>query len=245
LCPSQAAEFLVTVLKENHFPYPIDVICSGSTPRQPGRRSTVKLFWALHSLTVQIVMVPRLFLLLSLVITINIIATAANASKTLPPHIFFVIVDDFGWGEVGYHRTEAHGPHSDWRTPTIDTLVEEGVEMNRHYVHMTCTPSRAAFQSGRLPAHVLMDLAGPCDKNGAIPRNMTGIAQVLKRGGYETHQIGKWDAGMATPKHTPKGCASSPIHNLDPNLKSNPSLNPNHSLSPNPGTNPIYNTTLT
>lgn len=34
---------------------------------------------------------------------------------------------------------------------------------------------------------------------------MTGIAAVLKRAGYATHQIGKWDAGMATPQHTPKG----------------------------------------
>merc|ERR1711988_1427470 len=34
---------------------------------------------------------------------------------------------------------------------------------------------------------------------------MTGIAQQLKRAGYSTHQVGKWDAGMTTPKHTPKG----------------------------------------
>jgi len=83
--------------------------------------------------------------------------------------------------------------------------VANGVELNRHYVHMMCTPSRASFQSGRLPVHVLTKLAGPCDKNGAIPRNMTGIAQQLKKAGYATHQVGKWDAGMATPKHTPKG----------------------------------------
>jgi len=53
--------------------------------------------------------------------------------------------------------------------------------------------------------HVLTQLSGPCDGNGAIPRNMTGIASVLKRAGYATHQVGKWDAGMATPSHTPQG----------------------------------------
>jgi arylsulfatase B len=120
-----------------------------------------------------------------------------------PPHVLFVVVDDFGWGEVGYHR-EAGTPAA-METPTMDALVKAGVELNRHYVHMMCTPSRASFQSGRLPVHVLTELAAPCDGNGAIPRNMTGLAQVLKRAGYATHQVGKWDAGMATPKHTPKG----------------------------------------
>merc|ERR1719401_1097513 len=38
-----------------------------------------------------------------------------------------------------------------------------------------------------------------------IPRNMTGMAEHMKRAGYATHQVGKWDAGMATPDHTPHG----------------------------------------
>jgi len=127
---------------------------------------------------------------------------ALSSAAKQPPHIFVVIVDDFGWGEVGYHRET---PTPEVVTPTIDALVKSGIDLNRHYVHMMCTPTRSSFLSGRIPAHVLTQLAGPCDKNGAIPRNMTGIAAVLKKGGYETHQVGKWDAGMATPSHTPKG----------------------------------------
>jgi len=34
---------------------------------------------------------------------------------------------------------------------------------------------------------------------------MTGIAQKMKEGGYATAMVGKWDAGMATPQHTPQG----------------------------------------
>jgi len=66
----------------------------------------------------------------------------------------------------------------------MDALVKEGIELNRHYVHMMCTPTRASFQSGRLPVHVLTRLSSPCDENGAIPRNMTGIAAQLKTAGY-------------------------------------------------------------
>jgi len=79
------------------------------------------------------------------------------------------------------------------------------VELNRHYVHMMCTPTRASLQTGRLPVHVSTALTRPCDENGAIPYNMTSIASVLKKAGYATAQIGKWDCGMVTPKHTPKG----------------------------------------
>ena len=112
-----------------------------------------------------------------------------RAQSTIKPNILFVIVDDFGWGDIGYHRET---PTSEVLTPTMDRLATiEGVILNRHYVHMTCTPSRSAFQTGRLPVHVITELADPCDINGAIPRNMTGIATKLKAAGYETHEVGK------------------------------------------------------
>lgn len=38
-----------------------------------------------------------------------------------------------------------------------------------------------------------------------IPRNMTGLGLKMKAGGYRTVMAGKWDAGMATPTHTPFG----------------------------------------
>ena len=127
-------------------------------------------------------------------------ACVVNARK---PHILLVVADDLGWADVGYHHKQEK--NREIQTPTIDQLVADGIELNRHYVHMMCTPSRAALQSGRLPVHVLQKLAGPCDVNGAIPRNMTGIASKLKSGGYATHQVGKWDAGMAFPESTPSG----------------------------------------
>ena len=34
---------------------------------------------------------------------------------------------------------------------------------------------------------------------------MTVISAKMKEAGYATHQVGKWNAGMATPDHTPKG----------------------------------------
>ena len=76
-----------------------------------------------------------------------------------------------------------------------------------------CSPSRSSYQSGRLPIHVnvvnldmsFANASDPVSGFAGVPRNMTGIAAKLKSAGYATHMVGKWDAGMATPDHTPKG----------------------------------------
>eukprot|EP00039_Didymoeca_costata_P030023 m.27570 g.27570 ORF g.27570 m.27570 type:complete len:537 (-) comp7908_c0_seq1:65-1675(-) len=139
---------------------------------------------------------------LTCVMLLLLLPAVAAVTQPSKPNILMVIVDDFGWADAGWHRTT---PSPEVVTPTMNELVQNGIELNRHYVHMMCTPTRSSFYSGRLPVHVLTQLANPCDKNGAIPRNMTGIGLVMKKGGYATHHVGKWDAGMATPTHTPKG----------------------------------------
>lgn len=34
---------------------------------------------------------------------------------------------------------------------------------------------------------------------------MTFISEKMKLSGYKTHMVGKWDVGMVTTRHTPKG----------------------------------------
>ena len=126
------------------------------------------------------------------------------------PHLVFMLVDDWGWANVGYHRNP---PTKEVVTPNIDSLVKEGLELDQHYVYQFCSPSRSCLMSGRLPIHVndlnldpdVHNPRDPVSGFAGIPRNMTGLATKLKQAGYATHQVGKWDAGMATPDHTPKG----------------------------------------
>uniref|UniRef100_A0A7S2RQN2 Sulfatase N-terminal domain-containing protein n=1 Tax=Mucochytrium quahogii TaxID=96639 RepID=A0A7S2RQN2_9STRA len=137
---------------------------------------------------------------------------AANADK---PHVLLVLVDDFGWNNVGYHRERLSQKYTDSEvnTPNIDNLVKTGIELNRHYTYNYCSPSRSSLQSGRLPVHVSVENTPPLSVNpndpvsgfSGIPRNMTGIAEKMKQAGYRTHMTGKWDAGMATYEHTPMG----------------------------------------
>ena len=126
------------------------------------------------------------------------------------PHIVYILADDWGWANVGYHRNP---PTREVDTPNIDSLVKEGLELDQFYVYPFCSPSRSSLISGRLPIHVNVINGGinkynpddPVSGYAGIPRNMTGIAAKLKEAGYATHQVGKWHAGGATPDHIPTG----------------------------------------
>lgn len=133
-----------------------------------------------------------------------------DAAPTKKPHIVFLLVDDWGWANVGYHRSS---PTPEVVTTNFDELVKEGLELDQHYTFNQCGPSRCSLLTGRLPIHVSdkniePQYYNPNDKVSGftgIPRNMTGIGEKMKLAGYATHQVGKWDAGMATPDHTPEG----------------------------------------
>lgn len=70
-----------------------------------------------------------------------------------PPNILFIMADDLGWANVGFHNHE----NEQINTPNIDELARNGLQLNRMYVYRGCAPSRSSFQSGRLPVHVTMD----------------------------------------------------------------------------------------
>ncbi len=126
-------------------------------------------------------------------------------------------MDDFGWSEVGFHRdlqaTEPGVSPSppDVATPVLDGLITESLELRRFYVHKICSPTRCSLQSGRAPIHVntvnvLPEVSNDKDLVGGyqgIPINMSTVAQFLGRAGYRTAAVGKWDVGMATPRHSP------------------------------------------
>jgi arylsulfatase I/J len=121
-----------------------------------------------------------------------------------------VLVDDWGWAKVGYHRNPAI---CEVDTPNIDRLAkEEGIEINNFYAHTVCGPSRASLLSGRFLIHVSVDNGdvtmndvSNADGDGyaGIPPMMTSIARKLQMAEYATHQVGKWDAGMVVPEQIP------------------------------------------
>lgn len=134
-------------------------------------------------------------------------STGAAAARCLPtgrrvlagesrgaqkPNIVFILSDDMGWADVGYHGSEI-------RTPNIDRLAGEGVHFHRHYVMPTCTPTRVGLISGRYPSRfgVTSPAYGKIFEDDTIT-----LAQALRDSGYATSIVGKWHMG-SPPDHTP------------------------------------------
>ena len=129
-------------------------------------------------------------------------AAAATAAAVAPPrpHLVYVLSDNLGWANVGYHHDSPEVV-----TPNINALVKSGVELDRLYTYKFCSPSRSSLLTGRLPIHVNLHNL-PLQVPGAgIPLGMTTIAEKLKQAGYATHAVGKWHCGMATAAQTPTG----------------------------------------
>ncbi|MFO0902033.1 MAG: sulfatase-like hydrolase/transferase [Pirellulales bacterium] len=106
---------------------------------------------------------------------------------TTRPNILLIVADDLGWSDVGWHGGFA-------KTPTLDRLVREGVELDQHYVQPVCTPTRAALLTGRYPGRFGPHVLSPSNRR-ALPPDTVSLATALKSVGYRTHLAGKWHLG--------------------------------------------------
>src|SRR5690606_1117362 len=121
----------------------------------------------------------------ALVLLLGIVTCSSSADEadSRPPNIVFILADDLGWADIGYHD-------SDIRTPHLDRLAAEGVRLNRHYVYPTCSPTRVALLSGRFPSR--FGVLAPLSATTKMKGEDTLLPQRLRKLGYRTHITGKW-----------------------------------------------------
>ena len=102
------------------------------------------------------------------VFAVSLLRTCSSANSK--PNILFIMADDLGWGSVGFHNAA----NSEVQTPYLDDLAANGLQLNRHYVYSGCAPTRASFQTGRLPVHVTTNNGdGLSDPSHGIPTQLT------------------------------------------------------------------------
>ncbi|XP_012292988.1 steryl-sulfatase isoform X1 [Aotus nancymaae] len=121
----------------------------------------------------------------------------AESHTASRPNIILVMADDLGIGDPGCYGNKT------LRTPNIDRLASEGVKLTQHLAASPlCTPSRAAFMTGRYPVRSGMasqSLPGVflfTASSGGLPTDEITFAKLLKDQGYSTALIGKWHLGM-------------------------------------------------
>ena len=133
------------------------------------------------------------FVLAFLLITAQVYLTISRQ-----PNILFILPDDLGFYDVGYHGRSV-------LTPTIDNLTAEGVQLEQYYVQPECTPTRASLMTGRYPIHLGYQNIGSIKPKQAmgLSLNFTLLPEKLKELGYSTHGLGKWHLGYYNPKYLP------------------------------------------
>jgi arylsulfatase len=110
------------------------------------------------------------------------------------PNILLIVSDDTGWGDLGpYLGGAARG----MPTPNFDKLADEGMVFTNFYGQPSCTPGRAAIQTGRIPNRSGMTTVAFQGQGGGLPEAEWTLASVLKEAGYKTYFTGKWHLGEA------------------------------------------------
>ncbi|XP_045852257.1 steryl-sulfatase-like isoform X2 [Meles meles] len=131
-----------------------------------------------------------------LVLLLLLLMWEAHSHAASRPNFVLLMADDLGIGDPGCYGNKT------LRTPNIDRLAEGGVKLTHHLAASPlCTPSRAAFMTGRYPirsgmaSESLMGVFIFSASSGGLPTSEITFAKLLKDQGYSTALIGKWHLG--------------------------------------------------
>ncbi len=114
------------------------------------------------------------------------------------PNIVFILADDLGWGDLGCFG------NNHVLTPRLDQMAYEGMRFTQFYVASpVCSPTRAAFMTGRFPSELGIHTALLCEgewnedhgmPDWLSPQYLT-VTELLHDAGYAVGVFGKWHLG--------------------------------------------------
>lgn len=129
----------------------------------------------------------------ALLLTISGIAFAqGDTTKGSKPNIVMIVSDDTGYWDLGPYLG---GASRGMKTPSFDRFAAEGMMFTDFYAQASCTPGRAAMQTGRFPNRSGMTTVAFQGQGGGLPAAEWTLASVLKEAGYATYFAGKWHLG--------------------------------------------------
>ncbi len=95
------------------------------------------------------------------------------------PNIIFIMADDLGYECLGCYGSASY------KTPVLDELARTGMRFDHCYSQPLCTPSRVKIMTGKSNARNYT-------KFGHFDFTQKTFAHILKRAGYDTCIVGKW-----------------------------------------------------
>ena len=144
---------------------------------------------------------------LMLVVCLIVQFSSPRLESAQPPNVVLIVSDDQGYNDLGVLLPEL-------KTPALDRLAKEGVRLSSFYVAWpACTPSRAAFLTGRFPQrngiYDMIRNEAPdygykykpseyevtFERIGGMDTREVILPAYLKQAGYTSGIFGKWDLG--------------------------------------------------
>jgi len=153
-----------------------------------------------------------------------------------PPNIVYILWDDQQFGAVGFPGLQKN---LGYETPNLNRMADEGINFTRMYSEPACTPTRAAFLTGRHPVRHSMGVVGMPHEFAGMREEEVTIAEVLSEAGYATAHYGKghlgdieesylhnqgFDEVLFTPMnqitslYSPQGAAAGAVIGLHPEI---------------------------
>jgi len=169
-----------------------------------------------------------------------------------PPNIIYILWDDQQVGAIGNEMIQRL---LGYKTPNLNKMAAEGINFTRMYSEPACTPTRAAFITGRAPVRNGMGIVGMPHESKGLAASEVTIAEVLSQAGYATAFYGKghlgdieesylhnqgFDEALFTPMNqigslwNPGGTAVNAILGMHPDM-----LPPDPYAMDSPGLNPV------
>ena len=128
-------------------------------------------------------------------ISLAVVSLAAAVELTQAaerqPNVLVILTDDQGFGELGATGNRIV------RTPHIDRLAEQSVQMTSFHVMPVCSPTRACLMTGRY--YYRTGVTDTYLGRSLMHPDETTLAEMFAAGGYRTGIFGKWHLGDNYP----------------------------------------------
>ncbi len=118
-------------------------------------------------------------------------AISSVSAAERPPNVLLIITDDQGYGDLGLHGNEKI------RTPNLDRLGGESVQLTHFHVSPVCSPTRASLLTGRY--HYRTGVVDTYLGRSMMWPDEVTLAEMLSHAGYRTGLFGKWHLGDNYP----------------------------------------------